>query len=113
MENKQRYNGHTLSRLTVHLVWVTKYRYKVLEGDIKLRGRTWRKQICDAEGIAILSGVVSTNPVPLHIQYPPVKSIRDIVNFFKGRTSKRIQEDFSRIGKKYWGKHFGAIGYGV
>ena len=31
----QRTNGHSVSRLTAHIVWVTKYRYAVLEGDIK------------------------------------------------------------------------------
>jgi putative transposase len=36
----QRTNGHSVSRLTVHIVWSTKYRYSVLEGDIKMRCRT-------------------------------------------------------------------------
>jgi putative transposase len=67
MENKQRFNGHTVLRLTVHIVWVTKYRYKVLKGDIKVRCRTLIKQIYDAEDIAILSGVASTDHVHLHI----------------------------------------------
>jgi len=53
VENKQRYNGHTVSRLTAHIVWVTKYRYKVLEGDIKVRYRTLIKQICEAEDITV------------------------------------------------------------
>ena len=113
MENKQRYNGHKVSRLTVHIVWVTKYRYKVLEGDIKIRCRTLIKQICDSEDISILSGVVSTDHVYLHIEYPPKKSVSDIVKRLKGKTSRRIQEEFPNIGKKYWGRHFWAIGYGV
>ncbi len=113
MENKQRYNGHTVSRLTVHIVWVTKYRYKVLEGDIKTRCRTLIKQICDSEDISILSGVVSTDHVHLHIEYSPQKSVSDIVKRLKGRTSRRIQEEFPHIRKKYWGRHFWAIGYGV
>jgi len=113
MENKQRYNGHTVSRLTVHIVWVTKYRYKVLEGDIKIRCRTLIKQICDTEDVSILSGVVSSDHVHLHIEYSSKKSISDIVKRLKGRTSRRIQEEFPDIGKKYWGKHFWAIGYGV
>ncbi|MBN2029805.1 transposase, partial [bacterium] len=33
MEN--RYSSHTVTHLTVHIVWVTKYRYRVLEGDIQ------------------------------------------------------------------------------
>ena len=113
MENKQRYNGHTASRLTAHIVWVTKYRFKVLEGDIKIRCRTLIKQICDSEDITILSGVVSTDHVHLHIEYLPQKSISDIVKRLKGRTSRRIQDEFPNISKKYWGRHFWAIGYGV
>ena len=113
MDNKQRHNGHTVSRLTSHIVWVTKYRYKVLEGDIKMRCRELIKQICESEDIGILSGVVSSDHVHLHIEYPPSKSMSNVVKKLKGRTSRRIQEEFPHISKKYWGRHFWAIGYGV
>ncbi len=36
----QRVNGHTVSRLTVHIVWSTKYRFGVLTGDIQRRCRS-------------------------------------------------------------------------
>ncbi|MFT5305260.1 MAG: putative transposase [Flavobacteriales bacterium] len=39
MEVFQRKGSHTVSRLTCHIVWSTKYRYKVLEGDLQLRCR--------------------------------------------------------------------------
>lgn len=113
MENKQRHNGHTISRLTAHIVWVTKYRYKVLDGEIKIRCRSLIKQICDAEDVVILSGVVSSDHVHLHIEYLPSKAISDMVKRLKGRTSRRIQEEFPHISKRYWGRHFWAIGYGV
>ena len=48
---EQRSNGHTVSNLTVHLVWSTKYRYSVLNGDIKIRCRTLLKQIVELIGI--------------------------------------------------------------
>lgn len=113
MENKQRYNGHTVSRLSAHIVWVTKYRKKVLEGDIKIRCRDLLKQICDAEDISILTGVVSQDHVHMLIEYLPSKRISDIVKRLKGRTSKKIQEEFPHLSKIYWGRHFWAIGYGV
>jgi hypothetical protein len=40
-------------------VWVTKYRYPILTGDIKVRCRDLLMQICDAEDVRILKGVVS------------------------------------------------------
>lgn len=47
----ERTNVHRVSRLTVHIVWVTKCRYSVLEGDIKTRCRTLLIQICELEDI--------------------------------------------------------------
>ena len=55
----QRANGHTVSRLTVHIVWSTKYRFSVLKGDVQKRCRLLLIQICDSEDIVILKGVVS------------------------------------------------------
>ena len=108
----QRSNGHTVSRLTVHIVWSTKYRYGVLEGDIKYRCRSILIQICEAEDIIILRGVVSKDHVHMHINYRPSQSISDIVKKLKGRTSRKLQQEYPELGKKYWGQHFWAIGYG-
>ena len=108
----QRSNGHTVSRLTVHLVWSTKYRYSVLEGDIKSRCRELLIQICESEDIVILKGVVSTDHVHMHINYRPNKSVSDIVKKLKGRSSRKLQQEFPQLKKRYWGQHFWAIGYG-
>ncbi len=113
MMKKQRRKGHTVSRLTAHIVWVTKYRYHVLKGDIQVRCRDLIKQICDSEDVKILKGVISKDHVHMHIEYAPSKSISNIVKRLKGRTSRRIQEEYPLIRKKYWGRHFWAIGYGV
>lgn len=102
-----------MSWLTAHVVWVTKYRYEVLKGDVQKRCRDLIKQICDAEDVKILKGVVSKDHVHMHIEYPPSKSISNIVKRLKGRTSRRLQEEFPEVGKRYWGQHFWAIGYGV
>jgi putative transposase len=71
----QRTNGHTVSRLTVHIVWSTKYRYAVLEGDIKQRCRAVLIQVCEAEGVQILKGVVSKDHIHMHIEYRPSQDI--------------------------------------
>ena len=110
--SKQRTNGHTVSRLTVHIVWSTKYRYAVLQGDIQKSCRKLLIQICDAEDIVILKGVVSKDHVHMHIEYRPSQDISTIVKKLKGRTSRKIQEEFPILLKKYWGRHFWAIGFG-
>ena len=111
--NINRYGSHTVSRLTAHLVWVTKYRYHVLKGDIQKRCRELLIQICDSEDVKILSGVVSKDHVHMHVEYAPKKSVSEIVKRLKGRTSRMLQSEFPELQKRYWGKHFWAIGYGV
>jgi len=110
---ENRKSPHSTSRLTAHLVWTTKYRYHVLEGEIKVRCRNLIVQICDSEDIRILKGVVSKDHVHMHIEYPPKLAIAEIVKRLKGRTSRILQMEYAHLKKRYWGRHFWAIGYGV
>ena len=108
----QRSNGHTVSELTVHLVWSIKYRYSVLVGDVQKRCRDILIQICDVEDVVILKGVVSKDHVHLHVNYRPSQSVSDLVKKLKGRSSRKLQQEFPSLNKQYWGRHFWAIGFG-
>ena len=110
--NNQRRSSHSITRLTVHLVWVTKYRYPVLKGDIQSRCRELLIQICDAEDVQILKGVVSKDHIHMHVEYPARLSVSDLVKRLKGRSSRRLQDEFPILKKRYWGQHFWRIGYG-
>ena len=108
-----RRNSHTVSSLTCHIVWATRYRYHVLKGDLKQRCRDLLIQICDSENVHILKGVVSKDHIHMHIEYPPSLSISVLVKKLKGRSSGLLQQEFPELGKKYWGGHFWAVGFGV
>ena len=108
-----RRGSHTVSRLTAHIVWVTKYRYHVLKGEVQSRCRDLLIQVCDSEDVRILKGVLSKDHIHMHLEYPPSKSISDLVKRLKGRSSRILQQEFPHLKKRYWGKHFWAIGYGV
>jgi len=113
MTDYQRKGSHTVSRLSCHIVWSTKYRYKVLRGDVQSRCRELLIQICDAESVEILKGVVSSDHIHMHIEYSPKQSISFIVKQMKERTSRKLQQEFPSLGKTYWGKYFWATGYGA
>ena len=108
-----RSSSHTVSNLSAHIVWVTKYRYHVLKGDTQKRCRDLLIQICNSENVNILKGVVSKDHIHMHVEYPPSLSISELVKKLKGRTSRILQMEFPDLGKRYWGKHFWAVGYGV
>jgi len=110
---ENRHGSHTITRLTVHIVWVTKYRYKVLKGEIQKRCRELIIQICNAEDVRIIKGAVSKDHVHILIEYPPSKSVSELVKRMKGRTSRLLQQEYPELKKQYWGKHFWAIGYGA
>ena len=108
-----RKSSHTVSRMSAHIVWVTKYRYHVLKGDIQQRCSDLIIQICNSENVQILKGVVSKDHVHMHVEYSPSLSISILVKKLKGRTSHHLQMEFPELKKKYWGQHFWAVGYGV
>ena len=113
MSNPNRHGSHSVTRLTVHLVWVTKYRYQVFKGDVQKRCRELLIQICNAQDITILKGAVSMDHIHMHIEYHPKLSVSEIMKHLKGRTSCLIQDEFPELKKRYWGNHLWAIGYGA
>ena len=71
---------HAVYDLKVHLVWITKYRYKVLIKDVGKRVRTLVRQSYAAKDIEVIQGVVSKNHVASYISYPPRLSVSEIMS---------------------------------
>ncbi len=103
--------SHTVYDVQYHFVWVTKYRFHILKGEVALRAREIIRQICEARNITILSGHISKDHVHIHVSCPPELSPSKIVQYIKGRSSRVIQQEFSHVRKRYWGQHFWARGY--
>ena len=112
MQNLRK-GGHSVHQLHVHLVWSTKYRYKVLDGDIQIRCRDLLLKTCDSMDIQILKGVVSKDHIHLHVSYSSRLSISDLVRRLKGRSAKLLLDEFSELRRRYYGGHFWGIGYGA
>ena len=103
--------SHTTYYHRYHLVWITKYRYRVLQGDLRLRVRTIIAQCAEELGIEIVNGVLSVDHVHIFVSIPPHVSVSDFVKKAKGRSSRKIQQEFPHIKKRYWGRHFWGRGF--
>ena len=103
--------SHTVFHHRYHLVWITKYRYRVLQGDLRLRVRTIIAQVAEDMGVRIVNGVLSSDHVHIFAEIPPHISVSDFVKVAKGRGSRKIQQEFPEIGKRYWGRHFWGRGF--
>ena len=102
---------HTVFHHRYHIVWITKYRYQVLRGEIRERVRAIIRQACAELGVTIVKGVLSTDHVHLFVAVPPQHAISAVVRRVEGRSSRKIQQAFPAIRKRYWGRHFWARGY--
>jgi len=94
---EHRRSGHNISILMVHLIWVNKYRYPVLRGDIQQRCREILIQTCDSEDVRILKGVASKDHIHMHIEYPVKLSISNFIKRLKGQSSRRIKDEFPEL----------------
>lgn len=63
----QSINVHSVLRFTAHIIWATKYRCPVLEGDIQIRCCSLIIQIYEAEDTPILTVCTSKR---LQIEFP-------------------------------------------
>ena len=98
--------SHTVFHHRYHIVWITKYRFKVLQGNLRMKVREIIAQTADESGIKIVNGVLSSDHVHIFAEIPPHISVSDFVKIAKGRSSRKIQQEFPEIRKKYWGCHF-------
>ena len=103
--------SHTVFHHRYHIVWITKYRFKVLQGNLRMRVREIIAQVADELGIRIVNGVLSSDHVHVFVEIPPHLSVSDFVKIAKGRSSRKIQQEFPDIRKKYWGCHFWGRGF--
>ena len=99
--------SHTVFYHRYHIVWITKYRYKVLTYDIKKRVRELVLQVAEEMGIKVENGVVSSDHVHVFVEIPPNIKISNFVQKAKGSSSKKIQEEFPILRKKYWVDAYG------
>lgn len=106
-----RKGSHTVYDIKYHFVWITKYRYQVLKGDVALRLRELLRQGCEANHIRILKGSVGTDHVHMLLSCPTTLSPSQIMQYLKGRSSRILQDEYPTLKKRYWGQHMWGRGY--
>ena len=108
-----RKTSHTVYSMKCHIVWITKYRKPVLKGEIAKRLRELVRQTCATLDVYIESGHVATDHVHLLVSMPPHLSAGVLVQRLKGRSSRKMLEEFGELRRQFWGRHLWARGYFV
>lgn len=106
-----RKGAHVQYDIEYHIVWTTKYRYKVLEGKKAERARQLIRQCCNSMDVTIIKGSIGKEHVHLLLSCPPSLSVSKIVQQLKGKTSRTLQMEYKELKKRYWGQHLWGTGY--
>ena len=114
--SKSRFNkqSHVLWHCQYHLIWVPKYRFKVLRGEIKKEIDQCIRLYVSRLGGEIVEMNIQIDHVHLLAKFPPKQSISTVMGTLKGKSATRVFSKFPELKKRpYWGNSFWAKGYCV
>ena len=111
---KWKKTAHVVYQCTYHLVWMPKYRYRILQGQIGEYVEKRIRSICEWKGVEILELKVMPDHVHMVGIIPPKISIAEVMGIVKGKTAISIFAKEKKLRTKpYWGNHFWSRGYCV
>lgn len=105
-----RKSSHVQYDIQYHIVWTTKYRYKVLSGKIAERTRELIRQSCNSMDVTIIKGSIAKEHIHILVSCPPNLSVSKLVQQLKGKTSRVLLAEYKDL-KRYWGQHLWSVGY--
>jgi len=111
MTKEYKTSGHAIYDIQYHLVWCTKYRYPVLRGGIGERCRDLLRQIAMAREVTIIRGALAPDHVHMLVASSPAIAPSKLVQYLKGRSSRKLQMEYEQLRRRYWGQHLWARGY--
>ncbi len=101
--------SHVIYKCDYHIVWVPKYRLRILKGEIKTLVERDIRLLSDWK-----SCEVQEDHVHLLISVPPKVLISKLMGVLKGKIAIKLFKSYPKLKQKpYWGNHFWARGYFV
>ena len=106
--------SHVLWHCQYHIIWVPKYRYRVLTGAVGREVFDCIQIYSSRLGCQVIELNVQADHVHLLIKVPPKQSISNLMGAVKGRAAIRVFKQFPYLKKRpYWENHFWTKGYCV
>ena len=110
MDNKSL--SHTRWKCQYHIVFIPKYRKKVLYGRLKVDVKEIICTLCNYKRVDIIVGAVCADHVHLSVVIPPKISVSDFMGYLKGKSTLMIYDRHPELQSR-WDKSFWARGYYV
>jgi len=104
--------AHSRWNCQYHIVFIPKYRRKVMYGQVKQDMREILRKLCEYKKIEIIEGAICRDHVHLYVSIPPGMRVSDFVGYLKGKSALMIFDRHPNMGSK-WSRSFWARGYYV
>lgn len=80
-----------------HLVWIPKYRRRVLVDNVAVRAKALIEECCARNGLVLIAAETDRDHVHVFVSAPPRWSPAQIANVLKGYTSRYLREEFPHL----------------
>ena len=104
--------AHARWNCKYHIVFIPKYRRKVMYGRLRGEVREILKTLCAYKKVEIIEGAVCADHVHLCVSIPPKLRVSEFVGYLKGKSALMVFDKHPEMGSKY-NRHFWARGYYV
>ena len=106
--------SHVIYKCDYHIVWVPKYRFRILTGAIKNLVEQDLRMLCEWKRSDVIEMNVQIDHIHLLLSIPPKVSVSELLGVLKGKLAIKLFKSYPDLKKKpYWGNHFWARGYFV
>ena len=96
-----------------HVVWVPKYRKRVMFGKLRRGVGKILRQLCEQHGVELEEGRALSDHFHMCLSIPPKFSVANTIGFLKGKSAIRIHREYLGKQRQFSGFHFWARGYCV
>mgnify|MGYP001565716866 CR=1 FL=1 len=104
---------HTVWECKYHVVWIPKYRRKVLYGQLRqYLGDVFRELVSQRES-CVEEGHLRPDHVHMLISIPPKHAVSEVVGYVKGKSAIYVARYFTTRRRNFGGEAFWARGYYV
>ena len=98
-----RKSAHGLYKLEYHIIWVTKYRRKILKPFVvEYLKKVLPKLLRSMPGVSIETIGFDNDHVHMVMVIPPKYSIAEVMGRLKGQSSHHMRKTFAWLSKVYW-----------
>src|SRR3989338_8622351 len=104
MEN--RLSGHSVYRTEYHVVWIQKYRRRILNSGVKeYLNKLWVKILKGIPGVEIVEQNIQVDHIHTIMIIPPKYSVSDVIGRIKGQSASKLRKKFTWLEMVYWNEN--------